>query len=52
VQKEWIRREQEAYTNKILRGLETLDEIKEHAKEFNQKSVIKVSLQGRICILP
>ncbi|XP_045193828.2 linear primary-alkylsulfatase-like [Mercenaria mercenaria] len=39
----WKSREREAYKNKIRRGLETLDEIKEHAKEFNQKSIVKVT---------
>ncbi|XP_060557213.1 linear primary-alkylsulfatase-like [Ruditapes philippinarum] len=39
----WKAREQESYRNKIRRGFETLDEIKEHAKEFNEKSIIKVA---------
>ena len=38
----WKARERESYRNKIQRGIETLNEIKEHAKEFNEKNIIKV----------
>ena len=38
----WTFREQETYRNKIHRSLETLNEIQEHAKEFNSKEIIKV----------
>lgn len=40
----WNAREREAYTNRIKRGLETLDEIKEHATEFNKKQILKLSI--------
>lgn len=39
----WISHKREIYRIQIKRGLETLEEIKEHAKEFNEKSIIKVT---------
>ena len=41
-QRFWVKTGQNVYRNKLVRTMETYNEIRDHAKEFDKKEIIKV----------